>query len=242
MENSPFSKLPAELRSEIYERVLVEPEFIDATADHETSERGWGLLTSGGDATQMMFRRFKGATIEKLALTFTCKAIRHECANLYWSLNTFKMLKLMRKTCDERLGPGTHLAMLRATIGHQNSKYLRKIVVTIRDGYICQMDDRAWMHLRAAQRKIEVESQKHPLCDFNLHFPSDSKTSRFTISIDARDPGKSWDRAIAAAIATVRHLIKESELNEADELCKLFLGEMLILLGAHRDLTDEHLE
>ncbi|KAK4554393.1 hypothetical protein LTR86_008601 [Recurvomyces mirabilis] len=69
MENSPLSRLPAELRSQIYELALTVAQPIEIKLQHDT-------------------KTVKAAGVP-LALTSTCRSIRKETLKLFYSINKF---------------------------------------------------------------------------------------------------------------------------------------------------------
>ncbi|KAI7388471.1 hypothetical protein KC328_g8920 [Hortaea werneckii] len=76
MENSPFTKLSAELRNEIYHLVLYSPE-------------GFSIVYIGNILFEDKVLRNENHQIQPLALTATCKALRTETLQLFYAINTF---------------------------------------------------------------------------------------------------------------------------------------------------------
>ncbi|KAI7544330.1 F-actin capping protein, partial [Hortaea werneckii] len=76
MDNSPFTKLSAELRNEIYHLVLYSPE-------------GFNIVYIGNILFEDKVLRNENHQIQPLARTATCKAMRTETLQLFYAINTF---------------------------------------------------------------------------------------------------------------------------------------------------------
>lgn len=76
MDNSPFTKLSAELRNEIYHLVLYSPE-------------GFNITYIGNILFDDKVLRNENHQVQPLALTATCKALRTETLQLFFAINAF---------------------------------------------------------------------------------------------------------------------------------------------------------
>ncbi|GAB1741907.1 hypothetical protein NU219Hw_g7313t1 [Hortaea werneckii] len=76
MDNSPFTKLSAELRNEIYHLVLHSPE-------------DFKIVYIGNIIFEDKVLRNENHQVQPLALTATCKALRTETLQLFYAINTF---------------------------------------------------------------------------------------------------------------------------------------------------------
>ncbi|KAI7280677.1 hypothetical protein KC345_g4597 [Hortaea werneckii] len=76
MDNSPLTKLSAELRNEIYHLVLYSPE-------------GFTIIYIGNILFDDKVLRNENHQVQPLALTATCKALRTETLQLFYAINTF---------------------------------------------------------------------------------------------------------------------------------------------------------
>ncbi|RMY98375.1 hypothetical protein D0862_07616 [Hortaea werneckii] len=76
MDNSPLTKLSAELRNEIYHLVLYSP-------------KGFNIIYIGNILFDDKVLRNENQQAHPLALTATCKALRTETLQLFYALNTF---------------------------------------------------------------------------------------------------------------------------------------------------------
>ncbi|KAI7259288.1 hypothetical protein KC343_g2335 [Hortaea werneckii] len=76
MDNSPLTKLSAELRNEIYHLVLYSP-------------KGFNIIYIGNILFDDKVLRNENHQVHPLALTATCKALRTETLQLFYALNTF---------------------------------------------------------------------------------------------------------------------------------------------------------
>ncbi|KAI7229122.1 F-actin capping protein [Hortaea werneckii] len=76
MDNSPFTKLSAELRNDIYHLVLYSPE-------------GFNITYIGNILFEDKVLRNENNQVQPLALTATCKALRTETLQLFYAINTF---------------------------------------------------------------------------------------------------------------------------------------------------------
>ncbi|GAB1733671.1 hypothetical protein NU195Hw_g368t1 [Hortaea werneckii] len=86
MDNSPFSKLTAKVRNQIYELVLCPPGGIQV-----------GLVDGTTDAAAV--RIVHPPPAQKIcSLTATCKAIREECHSMLYDSNTYQMKALALST------------------------------------------------------------------------------------------------------------------------------------------------
>ena len=79
MDHSPFSKLPAELRNNIYELAIREPGAVAISVEN-------GYI--GKRAFQA---RPVGYGARRLALTMTCQEIRNETTAMYYNINSFSI-------------------------------------------------------------------------------------------------------------------------------------------------------
>jgi hypothetical protein len=110
MDNSPLKGLPAEIRNNIYELALTQE----------------GPVMLRKEDSSWSWRRIKDTKTQPLALTRTCKAIRSECTQLFYSINTF----IMRVGSNiSQYGFRLMVHRFRAGIGAANFSALRDVKV-----------------------------------------------------------------------------------------------------------------
>ncbi|KAK4954299.1 hypothetical protein LTR10_007729 [Elasticomyces elasticus] len=117
MENSPLSKIPPELRNQIYELVFTYPDSIKCLVEGSRS---------GGSGTicKAYFRvRYP------LAMTETCKAIHNESSQLVFSCNTIEICRT--DVVDTRYLNDFHLDIgtVSSAIGCKNARLVKAIVL-----------------------------------------------------------------------------------------------------------------
>ncbi|KAI7188729.1 hypothetical protein KC363_g5263 [Hortaea werneckii] len=108
MENSPFAKLSAELRNQIYHLVLAHSKPIGISSSRN-GDKIWSQIA----------RRRK-----LLALTRACKAIREESIKIFYAINTFK--HLARNNVPR---PRELVQNFDTLIGRELAAAIRKVIV-----------------------------------------------------------------------------------------------------------------
>ncbi|KAK5677816.1 hypothetical protein LTS10_009699 [Elasticomyces elasticus] len=112
MDTSPFGKLSAELRNQIYELVIYKPTSIavhyDASAARFMSRFG----TTGDEKAANSF-----------AISRVCRAMRHECTGMIYSGNSFEF------TVVDLKNPLAELDTFRTLIGPKNARLLRPSII-----------------------------------------------------------------------------------------------------------------
>ena len=110
MESSLFKKTAPEIRNRIYELALAQPKSVHLIY---SEKRGWQRAL--GDGTQLHI----------LALTQVCKAVRSECTQLFYAVNSLTI----------RTGSVVYVPELldgfRSRIGTLNGQALRDIIVEL---------------------------------------------------------------------------------------------------------------
>ncbi|KAI7327538.1 hypothetical protein KC315_g7053 [Hortaea werneckii] len=108
MENSPFAKLSAELRNQIYHLVLAHSKPIGISSSRN-GDKIW---------SQTARRR------KLLALTRACKAIREESIKIFYAINTFKHLARNNVPRPRQL-----VQNFDTLIGRELAAVIRKVIV-----------------------------------------------------------------------------------------------------------------
>ncbi|WPH04692.1 Hypothetical protein R9X50_00758500 [Acrodontium crateriforme] len=159
MEASPFMKLSAELRNIIYELVLIRHDPIRI------------LPPSSAVRFQPPLKDTGRANNHVLALTQTCRRIRHESWKLFYASNTFVCPAGVRlATVPSLIGPFT---CFYACISSQAAAVLRSITIDLGSIRALQFSDglmarRMWLELFI--RMVEMSHEGFPITSFQLRF------------------------------------------------------------------------
>lgn len=154
MERSPLNRLPAELRLNIYEFALT-----------LSSKRAPALVRPPYTETSYkVFVKYtmKGNDINyfQLALTQTCRAIRHETSGLFYKLNIFRIVE--DDGWEREFSPMTAFFDFLDHIGPQAISALRDLQVEfIGNNCICMNDD-CCLDLLHSTMDLRKWCLKHP--------------------------------------------------------------------------------
>lgn len=133
MENSPLTKLPAELRNDIYKLVLTRP--IAVSLEYRGTSRHTGICETQtdwqGPFSEAVFEDLFGGQLtgcmKALGLPSTCKALYTECTSLFYSTNTFSFDYPASSTYA--YSDLSRFATFRDTIGAHNAAAWRSVVI-----------------------------------------------------------------------------------------------------------------
>jgi hypothetical protein len=132
MDDSPFQKLPPEIRNQIYELVLT----LDQDVHLDDHRGSWKLVAEtpimleNSDSWNLVSRiPDTPKPIHPLALTKTCRAIYSESIQLFYSLNTFVFY--LDRTYDAPSESYLKLDDFHGTIGDKHYSTLRQIKIDI---------------------------------------------------------------------------------------------------------------
>ena len=226
MDGSPFGKLPPELRNRVYELVLANNEVFEITTT------AFGPDFARPRSTPQYVK------MHPVAMTVTCKKMRAECTQLFYSGNTFSF-SFTADPCYH--GPQNHskrelwiFSRFRKAIGTLNAAALRSIIikfpeVSIYNGVDAQQTA-ARMHttikvLRSSGFKIPHCVVKATL-KYNRDWPIDfpfwdfqPDDGLYHFEADVHDATKS----IRAAIADVERVASEIDSDFSPDTARIMI-------------------
>lgn len=234
MDLSPFSKISAELRNQIYELVLVHEIPIIITADDYSSDLRTTSLLPGSHA---------------IALLRTCKQISNESTALFYGNNTFRFQFLRPVRCHPIFGrsrtylnaSGTvcfHSPLVLSTdymdevclvqrfcasIGDRALVGLRKLHILARRDlsrwylHVCQTHSRSLLGLRGISARNDELSIKYTIDDVEER--NGLIIGRATATFHIADLEASLESAIASLEAYARDHMVMSVKSSIGELC-----------------------
>lgn len=191
MDIGPFEKLPVELRLHIWEYVLQHAKPITLT-----------ILSSTHGISHLNFSD-SPTPLRTLALTKVCRGLRKECLNLFYALNTFKILGSTSRN------PITILETFRSAIGDEACSAIRDATLDLGTLSMDSFETVCASHneLDAFVRRIEAMQTSG---EWRQHFtakarfwanyqPADWKSAMLVIELDMDDIEAAWDQAIKEA-------------------------------------------
>ncbi|KAK5136642.1 hypothetical protein LTR08_002656 [Meristemomyces frigidus] len=210
MDSSPFFRLPAEIRTSIYELALTDPSPVKVCL----SRTGCRLNT----------------TVNVLGLTSSCQQISKECAGLFLANNEFVVTagdysnhinpKHAHHTLiEEALSP---LNAFIDAVGTDNAAALKHVTLDIGTRYIRRIRVKAEQQISSAVlatlRSLALENPKWELT-FRLTFVISSllMDSCFTVAVELNHP----DRLLQEAVDAV-----DAELLQVEEGYQLYTRQL----------------
>ena len=220
MDSSPFSRLPAELRNNIYELAL-----------HQDAE----LLVSKNKIRYPHLKLRSSKPYRALAFTQTCRDIRLESSALFYKVNTFKFMELANEFEHK-------LKEFYTTIGHTNTSALSSLVlrtetVQVTDGFIINIGLDKLSPIFESLAKACFTAPTH--CGVRARIelfvsklpPYGTGTLQFFIDLDFRKLEKSWEENVET-MKTKAHNMDQRSLLELCRMARQVLDSKMKMLGA----------